>query len=236
MRSEIKDVEKARALLAKSPWLSSFSPDLRDKFLAKTRLLPPFERGQRVYHAGDKPDGIYGVVSGYLGFEIAVDEDGPNLAHHLRPGNWFGELAHILNNPRRISIYAIEPSQCIRIGARELTSLLKTEPLLWKHLAIMLGEGCVLALNVIHDLLQRVPRKRMASTLLRLAGLRYQEQQGDQPLILKLTHEQLAHMSNLSRGSVAQALNELEQLGYLKYTYGHVHLLDPEGLRAWLKG
>lgn len=62
---------EARAFLASSPWLRDFPDDLRETFLANARLLPPFDRGQRVYNIGDVSDGIYGIVSGCFGFEVA---------------------------------------------------------------------------------------------------------------------------------------------------------------------
>src|SRR6056297_2688694 len=90
-------IEDARLFLQSSPWMRDFQPELRDAFLARCRLLPPFQRGERVYNVGDRPDGIYGVVSGSLGFEIGPDDEGPQLVHQIWPGDWFGELAHVLN-------------------------------------------------------------------------------------------------------------------------------------------
>ena len=74
--------EHAKDLLAGTAWLRSFPQDLREEFITRCKLLPPFERGQRVFNIGDRPDGIYGVVSGCFVFEAC--EDVAVKVRHLR--------------------------------------------------------------------------------------------------------------------------------------------------------
>ncbi|MFP4208353.1 MAG: Crp/Fnr family transcriptional regulator [Wenzhouxiangella sp.] len=227
-------IDEARQFLQGSPWMQGFEPELRDTFLAHCRLLPPFKRGQRVYNVGDRPDGIYGVVSGSLGFEIGPDDEGPQLVHQIWPGDWFGELAHVLNCPRLATLQASRPSLCVRISARDLNALLNQHAHLWKHMALSLAHVSVVAMTSVHDLMERSPRRRLVATLLRVSGIRNGEDIDRIDLELDLTHGTLAALSNLSRSLVADILHELELLGWLRCRYGKIRLMEPSNLRQWL--
>ena len=227
--------EEARAFLATSHWLRGFPDDLRETLLASARLLPLFDRGERVYNIGDCPNGIYGVVSGCFGFEVAPQEDGPQLIHQLRPGIWFGELAHVLGRPRLAAIYATRPSQCMRVPAQALDKLLHSDPRLWKHVALALANATVFAFTAINDLIGASPKRRVAAALLRVAGCRDEVLPDGEVVELDLTHSNLALLSNCSRGTVAQYLKELEKDGYIRFRYGKILLSEPIALHEWLK-
>ncbi len=226
--------DHARKFLADSAWLRAFPQGLRDEFLGLCKLLPQFERGQRVFNIGDPPDGIYGTVNGCFGFEIAPGDDGPQMAHQLWPGDWFGELAHVLDSPRLTTVQALCPSSCVRISARDLKTMLAKQPILWKYMALSLANDFQLATVAVHDLMERSPRKRVGATLLRLAGIRSEVSGQHQAMDLSLSHTSLSLLTSLSRSLVADTLHELESRAYVKCTYGHVHLIDPAGLRRWL--
>ena len=225
----------ARAVLSTSPWLRDFPEDLCETFLSSARLLPTFDRGQRVYNIGDTPNGLYGVVSGCFGFEVATQDEGPQLIHQLRPGIWFGELAHVLQQPRLATVYATRPSQCMCVPAQALNRLLGDDPRLWKHIALALANVTVVAFITINDLIGRSPKRRVAAALLRVAGYRDDLPMDEEVVELDLTHGNLALLSNCSRSTVAQYLQELELEGYLECRYGKTVLTKPLALRDWLK-
>lgn len=233
--SEPSELSDARQRLAESSWLRRFPDDLRECFLERTRLLPAFDRGDRVYNMGDPPNGIYGVVSGCFAFEIAPQEEGPQLVHQYRAGSWFGELAHVLQQPRLATIYATQPSRCLRISAAELNGLLRSDPRLWQQVALSLADASQLAMTVINDMMVRSPKRRLAACLLRLAGLRNDEPIDRAILEIDLTHAALGAMTNSSRATVAHYLKELEAEGCLEYRYGRIRLTRIRQLRDWLK-
>lgn len=227
--------DEAKAFLATSPWLQGFPDDLRESLLASSRLLPQFGRGERVYNIGDAPNGIYGVVSGCFGFEVAPQEEGPQLIHQLRPGIWFGELAHVLERPRLAAMYATRASQCMWVPAQALNRLLKNDPRLWKYFALALANATVFSFTAINDLMGRSPKRRLAAALLRVAGYRHDLPIEEEVVELDLTHSDLALLSNCSRSTVAQYLKELESDGYMNFLYGRIILSEPAALREWLK-
>ncbi|NKI34171.1 Crp/Fnr family transcriptional regulator [Wenzhouxiangella sp. XN79A] len=226
---------EARAFLATSYWLREFPDDLRESLLASARLLPLFDRGKRVYNIGDCPNGIYGVVSGCFGFEVAPQEEGPQLIHQLRPGIWFGELAHVLERPRLAAVYATRPSQCMWVPAQALDNLLHSDPRLWKFFALALANATVFAFTAINDLIGASPKRRVAAALLRVAGCRDGPVLDQDVVELDLTHGNLALLSNCSRSTVAQYLKELETEGFVSFRYGRIIVTEPTALRQWLQ-
>jgi CRP-like cAMP-binding protein len=123
----------------------------------------------------------------------------------------------------------------MRISATDLTQLLEQYPLLWKQLARQLAQVSLVAMTGVHDLMERSPRRRLVATLLRVAGIRNGEDIERIDLAIDLTHGGLASLSNLSRSLVGETLLEMEQAGFVQCSYGKIMLLDPAGLRDWLK-
>jgi CRP-like cAMP-binding protein len=233
-----KDVDSlgaAREYLRHRGWLAELPPHLREALLARSRLLPPFERGQAVFRIGDEPDGIYGTVSGTFAFQLAPNEQGPHTFHLYRPGAWFGELAHCVGKPRATTLIATRRSRCLRVPAQELEGLLNQEPELWRWLAVSLACNVKTAFCAVDDMTIRLPRRRIAAVLLRLAGSRGSGFPNVEPCReIDVTHNDIAFLANLSRSAVGENLRRLEEDGFLECSYGRIRLIDPAGLQSWV--
>lgn len=228
-------LDSAREFLRHRGWLAELPPDLREALLARCRLLPPFARGDAVVRIGDEPDGLYGVVSGSFAFQLAPNEQGPHTFHLYRPGAWFGELAHCLGKPRASTLIATRRSRCLRLPAKELDGLLKEEPELWRWLAVSLAYNVKIAFCAVDDMTIRLPRRRIAAVLLRLAGARGDAFADAEPLSeLDVTHHDIAFLANVSRSAVGENLRLLEEEGFIECSYGRIRLLDPAGLQSWI--
>jgi CRP-like cAMP-binding protein len=233
---EIDSIDAAREILRRRGWLKDMPPVLREKLLARCRLLPPFERGQYLLRFGDKPDGIYGIVSGGFSFQIAPHEQGPQTVHLYRSGAWVGELAYILDTTRATWIMATRRGCAVCLPRSDLQALTAAEPELWRWIALCLAHNTRIAISAIDDMTIRSPRRRLAAILLRLAGLRPDpEQEHASSLELDLTQADLASLSNMSRTVVGENLGQLEDHGFLECGYGVIRLIDPAGLSAWLR-
>jgi DNA-binding GntR family transcriptional regulator len=66
-----------------------------------------------------------------------------------------------------------------------------------------------------------------------LAGLYNPVLYPDQATDVQLSQEELGYLCGVSRQRVNQALRVLEQAGLLKVEYGHIRILDLEGLREF---
>lgn len=82
------------------------------------------DAGAIVFDAGDQPTGAYLIESGLI--EILVDRDGvPTLLAVLGPGELFGEMAVIAEEPRGNSAHVLEAAVLVPIARSEFVDRLR---------------------------------------------------------------------------------------------------------------
>ena len=127
-----------RAWLARVPLFHGASVDVLDRLVDLTGELT-FMAGQPIVLQGQVGNGLYIVVSGK-----ARVVQGTRELDRLGPGDLFGELAVIDQQPRSASAFALETTTCLTIASWDLLALLERDP--------------KLALNLLKELAARVRR------------------------------------------------------------------------------
>lgn len=105
--------------------------------LAETTGEVEFSAGQQIVRQGQVGTGLYVIHSGSVKVLRGSDE-----VAHLGPGEFFGELAVIDQQPRNASVQAAEPTVCLALASWDLLRLLESDN--------------ALALNLIRGLAARV--------------------------------------------------------------------------------
>jgi CRP/FNR family cyclic AMP-dependent transcriptional regulator len=87
-----------------------------------------FPAGAVIFKEGDKPDGVYFILSG--GVEISRNEAGQKVSlAKLGPDAVFGEMALIDSQPRSATVTTIAPTECMKGTADNFAILLsKVDP------------------------------------------------------------------------------------------------------------
>jgi CRP-like cAMP-binding protein len=98
-----------------------------------------FAAGQAIVLQGQVGNGLYIVTSGEVRIVAGEDE----LAR-LGPGEFFGELSVIDQQPRNATVYAVGATACLALASWDLIALLEQEP--------------QLAMNLLHELADRLRR------------------------------------------------------------------------------
>lgn len=95
--------------------------------------LVEFEAGETVFHKDTEGDAFYLV---YAGKARAVNPGvlWTSTLGEIGPGNFFGEIALILNRPRNATIECVEPTQCFRIDKAAYASLVENNFRLATHI------------------------------------------------------------------------------------------------------
>ena len=127
--------EKAAAL-GRVPLFTGISAESMARLAAATGEQD-FAAGQFVVRQGQVGTGLYVVLNGAVKVVRGADE----LAR-LGPGEFFGELSVIDQQPRNASVQATEPTACLALASWDLLALLETDP--------------QLSLNLIRGLVARV--------------------------------------------------------------------------------
>lgn len=120
------------------PLFASCDKDTIERIADTTGELS-FADGQAIVQQGQVGNGLYIVVSGAVRIVAGASE----LAR-LGPGDFFGELAVIDQQPRNATAYADGPTDCLALASWDLIALLERD------------SG--LAMNLLRELARRLRR------------------------------------------------------------------------------
>ena len=109
-------------MLGHAPIFSSLT-DRQLKSLAKTTKVVAFPANARVVKQGEPGVGLYVVLSG-----SAEVRQGDRTLARLGPGQFFGEMTLIDEQPRSADVVAVTPAECAVLSRWEFWGFAKGEP------------------------------------------------------------------------------------------------------------
>jgi CRP-like cAMP-binding protein len=211
-------------------WLALQPATFRTRFLALGRPVE-LERDMALFHEGDQPGGVYGIVSGAIAVLGGSAWQPPALAHIERAGDWFGHGPVLSGGRRTLTFMAAEPTLLWQVPLERLRPPMQTDPEFATRLAQMADIGSRAVVAVARDLLIVDSEKRVAAVLLRVTA--WGEVPADEPAGYLLGQGQLGEMANLSRHQVNRVLGKLQKAGMIGCGYNRIRLLDVEALKAF---
>jgi len=120
--------QEKRAWLEKVPLFSDCSSEVLDR-LADATAEAEFNADSPIVQQGQIGNGLYIIVAG--GARIVAGSD--ELAR-LGPGDFFGELSVIDQQPRAATAFAIGDTVCLALASWDLVAVLEREPRLAMNL------------------------------------------------------------------------------------------------------
>jgi len=104
-----------------SLWTGLSSKDL--KLIVQASKERNYETGETIVQKGQGGVGFYLVLEG----SVEVRSNGTMLAK-LGPGQFFGEMSVIDNQPRSADVVAVEPARCLILSAWSFHALMSENP------------------------------------------------------------------------------------------------------------
>lgn len=104
-----------------SLWSGLSKEDL--KKIVKSSKEREYETGDTIVRKGEGGIGFYLVLDG----SVEIKSDGTTLSK-LGPGQFFGEMSLLDNQPRSADVVAIEPSRCLILTAWSFNALISNNP------------------------------------------------------------------------------------------------------------
>lgn len=223
----------AEKVVASRGWLSKQPAKFRNALLKRARLLT-FPNGAPVYHAGDDPGGIYGIVSGGILVYVPGIDGTERLGHIARSGVWFGHGPALTRDGRALTFIAGEPSLVLHVALGVLDELVASDEAAGRSIRAISEFAMRIAYAAVSDLLIRRSDCRIAATLLRVSAAF----DGIEPTSIGFTlkQTQLAEMANVSRHLANQTLTKFETRGWIAVSYNHVTITDANALLAFISG
>lgn len=220
------DLEAAFEALSARGWFADRSPETRAA-LAGIARLRDYAAGEALYHFGDAPNGIFGLVRGALDLTIPRADGMDVTAHRAEPGFWVGDLALFAGQTRLVSVVAAEPTRVVHLPAWELRRLVEADRSLHADFHALTHENMATALRLLANLATTPSEARVAVRLLLL-----EEAQGGGAGDIRLSHAKLAEMIALSVPTLQRVLRRLEGEGLVELGYGRIRILDRRRLLA----
>jgi len=209
------------AVLKTVPLFTSFPEDqLRMLTTMVTRKSAP--RSTTIMAGGDPIDSLYIVLSGRLKVMMSDSEGKEVILTILGPGEFFGEMGLIDDEPRSATVMTIEPCELLSIAKRDFKKCL--------------AENFEMAMAVMRSLVKRLreaDRKIGSLALLdvygRVARLLLDMSEnvdGEKVVTKRLPKQDIAKMIGASREMVSRVMKDLQTGGYIEMRGSTIVLRD----------
>jgi CRP/FNR family transcriptional regulator, cyclic AMP receptor protein len=210
------------------PLLASLpEPQVRELLsLARRRR---FDRHEVVFHEGDPGDVVHLINRGRVGLRVTTPLGDTVTLRILGPGSVFGELALLDPAPHNATVVALERTETLVLHRDHFDELRRQHPEVDRILIdSLVAEVRRLSIQLLEALYVPVPRR----VELRLIDLVEQYgRDGQGPVDIPLTQDDLAELCGASRTTVNKVLRALEVEGLVAVSRGHVRIADPERLQ-----
>ena len=210
-------------VLKSVPMFVSFSQDeLRALAPMITRRSAP--RGAAIMREGDAIDFLYIVISGRLKVMMGEADGKETILSILGPGEFFGEMGLIDDNPRSASVIAIEGTELLALAKRAFRRCLVEKPELAMAVMRVLVRRLREADRKIGSLAMLDVYGRVARLLLDMS----ENVNGRRAVTKRLTKQDIAKMVGASREMVTKVMKDLQTSGYIDVQGSTIVLRDTD--------
>lgn len=193
--------------------------------LARAATLRTVGKGAPLFCQGDAADTFYVLLSGAV-ILLVGSADGHELAiNEMRPGDCFGELALLTNEPRSTGATALIPSTVLAVPRSAFLAAVSAEPALTLRLLQITAGRLSQSSEREAALAFMDAEARLARVLLAL-----DEQQSDKGYVT-ISQEELAQRTGLTRQTVASTLGRWRRRGWLVTGRGRIMVLNQRALQ-----
>lgn len=207
-------------------FLASLTSAEREDLLARGRVQR-YERGDFLMREGE-PSGHVALVRRGRVKVVKLTEDGHEVVITIKgPGELLGEISALDGDPRTADVVAVETVDASLIATSDLDQFLadhhRVAHVMLRMIVGRLRDADRRRVEFGQDVSNRVARQ--------IVELYIDQQGGDDPSRLPLTHDELAGMVGASRETVSRALSRLRARGLIATERRSIRVLDVDGLR-----
>lgn len=213
-------------ILRRVPLFAHIGDDDLDRLAALVRERP-HPRNSVIVFADDPGDALFVVAQGEVKV-VLVGEDGREvILAVLGPGDFFGELSLIDDEPRSAHVIAMSDARLLVLRRDDFQRVLEAYPRLALGLLRALSRRLRRADDKIGALVLLDVYGRVARVLLELA-----ESSADGTQVRRVTHATIAQMIGSTRETVSRTLRDLADRGLIAVSRSGTRIVDARALRA----
>lgn len=186
------------------------------------------EKGNVVFSEGEPAEALYLVLKGSIVEHVTGPNDSEIVVKERLPGDYFGEMGMLLNEPQFVTAIARHPTSLAILPKREFLSLVKTEPTLSLFLLRTLAHRLRLSAQISISYARFAADARLAYLILTVEA----EEGGCGSV--SHSQEELGQRCGLARQTVSRILGDWREAGWLKTSRNRIEAIDREALRLIL--
>jgi CRP-like cAMP-binding protein/ActR/RegA family two-component response regulator len=195
------------------------------KQISDRQQIKTFRKKDLIYTDGDSPQGLYlvnkGKVKVYKSHELGKDL----ITRMLQPGEFFGYIAMLEEQPHAESAEALEDTEIIIFPKDDFYSLIHHSPMVMREFIKMLSGKILDEQNRLLALAYSSVRKRTADALIRLK-MRFQ-QDVKEPFAMAIAREDLANMVGTATESLIRTLSDFREEGLIQISGSTITIVEP---------
>jgi CRP/FNR family transcriptional regulator, cyclic AMP receptor protein len=197
-------------------------PDEQLRMLATLVTRRSATRSSIVIAAGDATDSLYIILSGRLKVMMS-DADGKEvILSMLGPGEFFGEMGLIDDNPRSASVVAVEPCDLLVITRRDFRKCMTDNT----EMAMAVMRGLVRRLREADRKIGSLALLDVYGRVARLLLDMSETVDGQKMVTKRLPKQDIAKMIGASREMVSRVMKDLQTGGYIEMRGSTILLRD----------
>ncbi|MEZ5786941.1 MAG: Crp/Fnr family transcriptional regulator [Xanthobacteraceae bacterium] len=218
------DLRSAIMILEKEGWFSQ-RPQKTRALLTTIAQLRKFSKNEPVYLAGDRANGVFGLVRGSLHISIPRIDGEDFIAHRAGAGFWIGDLALFAGEERLVSVRAAEPTQMVQLPADALQQLVRDNPWLYEDFYALTYQNFRTTFAILSMLSMSSTTKRVATKLLLQV-----ETRADREGWIDISQPELAGLLAISLPTLQRIMRRFQAAGFIKSSYARIQVLDRNAL------
>jgi CRP/FNR family cyclic AMP-dependent transcriptional regulator len=195
--------------------------------LAAAARERPYPRNSVIVFADDPGDALFVVAAGQVKVVLGGEDGREVILAVLGPGDFFGELALIDDQPRSAHVIAMEDARLLVLRRDDFQRALEAYPRIALGMLRALARRLRRADDAIGALVLLDVVGRVARVLLDLA-----EDGPDGLAVPRVTHATMAQMIGSSRETVSRTISQLTDRGLIQVTRKGIRISDATALRA----
>jgi len=216
--------------MLKATPLFSGLPDDELARLAAVARQRTFRRDEVIFHQGDPPTALFVIIEGKVKVIGDAEPATETIFTILGPGDCFGELSLLDEEPRSARVETLERVVAISVAREAFLDFALGNRLVARHLFRVLARMVRRLTDTVGELTGLDVEGRLASKLLHLADEHGKVTDGAIEIQLDITQEELAEMIGAVRPSVNKLIVNWESRGIIDRR-PRITILDVDRLR-----
>lgn len=195
-----------------------------------TLRVQAYRKNELIYQEGENPDHLLCLLSG----KVKIFRDGvggrSQIMRLMRPGQYFGYRASLAHEPYVTAAAAFEPSLVCAIPMPVITAAMENNNALCRFFVGELATDLGISDRRTVSLTQKHIRGRLAESLLFLMET-YGCEPDTKTLDIRLSREDLAHLSNMTTSNAIRTLSNFAAEGLLRIEGRRITVCDEKMLQ-----